>query len=97
MPAASGPSWIQASAGLAAGLGGLVVGVGDRVGTVRVGEATLGETDPPPNGCPVEQPTMANTTTVANLRFMSASLMTGKWVLSVGWDRFAYGLNATAL
>jgi hypothetical protein len=76
VPAASGPSWTQATAGLAAGLGGLVVGVGDKVGGARVGEAKLGGADPPPDGCPVVQPTITSsaTATTGDVRFIFGSL-----------------------
>ena len=66
--------------GLAAGLGGLAVGVGVKVGVARLGEAKLGEPVRPPDGCPVAQPVMATkatTTRDTNLRLTSTALTTG--------------------
>jgi hypothetical protein len=78
VPAASGPSWIEATAGLAAGLG-VLVGVDDGIEAV-LGAATLGDAEPPADGCPVVQPVMASsatTTTAPRLRFMANSSAIG--------------------
>jgi hypothetical protein len=83
VPAASGPPCTEGTPVLAAGLGGLVVGVGARLGAAGLGAAKLGEADPPPDGCPVEQPVMENqaiATTAADLPFMSTLVLTGSWV-----------------
>jgi len=79
-----------------AGLGGLAVGLGglDAGMEATLGEARLGEADPPPDGCPVVQPRMENeatTTTAANLRFISTSRATKESMFSVG--SADYGLN----
>jgi hypothetical protein len=76
---------------LAVGLGGIDAGMDATLDETMLGEATLGEADLAPDGCPVVQPVMANkaTTTAANLWFMWTSSATEEWKFSVGSGRIA--------
>jgi hypothetical protein len=76
VPAASGPSGIEAIAGLAVGLGGPVAGVGARLGAGKLGEGEFGDADPSADDRPGVHPVMANkvtTTTTASLGFTAAA------------------------
>ena len=65
---------------LAAGLDGLVVGVGATLGAAGLGAARVSDADSPPDGCPLVQPVNANTahtTMAASVPIMSTPPVIG--------------------